>query len=108
MGISDWSSDVCPSELQAGSDKLLAAESAENLKLSDYLLRATERLNRLNQQHLQTRQQLDTLNQTAQALEAQIAVLEGRLLLSRTLRSEERRAGQEGVGTRRSLCQTYP
>ena len=29
---------------QAGSDTLLAAESAENLKLSDYLLRATERL----------------------------------------------------------------
>ena len=70
---------------QAGSDKLLAAESAENLKLSDYLLRATERLNRLNQQNLQTRQQLDTLNQTDQALEEQIAVLEGSLLLSRIL-----------------------
>lgn len=70
---------------QAGSDKLLAAESAENLKLSDYLLRATERLNRLNQQNLQTRQQLDTLIQTDQALEEQIAVLEGSLLLSRIL-----------------------
>ena len=70
---------------QAGSDKLLAAESAENLKLSDYLLRATERLNRLNQQNLRTRQQLDTLNQTDQALEEQIAVLEGSLLLSRIL-----------------------
>jgi len=70
---------------QAGSDKLLAAESAENLKLSDYLLRATERLNRLNQKNLQTRQQLDTLNQTDQALEEQIAVLEGSLLLSRIL-----------------------
>ncbi|CAD2265630.1 mechanosensitive channel MscK [Stutzerimonas stutzeri] len=70
---------------QAGSDKLLAAESAENLKLSDYLLRATERLNRLNQQNLQTRQQLDTLNQTDQALEEQISVLEGSLLLSRIL-----------------------
>ena len=70
---------------QAGPDKLLAAESAENLKLSDYLLRATERLNRLNQQNLQTRQQLDTLNQTDQALEEQISVLEGSLLLSRIL-----------------------
>lgn len=70
---------------QAGSDKLLASESAENLKLSDYLLRATERLNRLNQQNLKTRQQLDTLNQTDQALEEQIAVLEGSLLLSRIL-----------------------
>ncbi|RRV17496.1 mechanosensitive channel MscK [Pseudomonas saudiphocaensis] len=69
----------------AGSDTLLAAESAENLKLSDYLLRATERLNLLNQMNLQARQQLDTLNQTDKALEEQIAVLEGSLLLSRIL-----------------------
>ncbi len=70
---------------QAGSDTLLAAESAENLKLSDYLLRATERLNDLNQQNLRTRQQLDTLTQTDQALEEQISVLEGSLLLSKIL-----------------------
>lgn len=70
---------------QAGSDTLLAAESAENLKLSDYLLRATERLNSLNQQNLRTRQQLDTLTQTDQALEEQISVLEGSLLLSKIL-----------------------
>ena len=70
---------------QAGSDTLLAAESAENLKLSDYLLRATERLNLLNQMNLQARQQLDALNQADQALEEQIAVLEGSLLLSRVL-----------------------
>ncbi len=69
----------------AGSDTILAAESAENLKLSDYLLRATERLNLLNQMNLQARQQLDTLNQADQALEEQIAVLEGSLLLSRVL-----------------------
>jgi len=70
---------------QAGSDKLLAAESAENLKLSDYLLRATERLNALNQENLRARQQLDTLTQTDRALEEQIAVLEGSLLLSKIL-----------------------
>ncbi len=70
---------------QAGSDTLLAAESAENLKLSDYLLRATKRLNDLNQQNLRTRQQLDTLTQTDQALEEQISVLEGSLLLSKIL-----------------------
>ena len=70
---------------QAGSDTLLAAESAENLKLSDYLLRATERLNLLNQMNLQARQQLESLNQADKALEEQIAVLEGSLLLSRIL-----------------------
>src|SRR5690606_3282326 len=70
---------------KAGSDKLLPAESAENRKLSGYLLRATERLNDLTQQNLQTRQQLDTLNQADQALDEQIAVLEGSLLLSKVL-----------------------
>ncbi|MCQ4322405.1 mechanosensitive channel MscK [Stutzerimonas stutzeri] len=70
---------------RAGSDKLLPTESAENRKLSGYLLRATERLNALTQENLQTRQQLDTLNQADQALEEQIAVLEGSLLLSRVL-----------------------
>lgn len=70
---------------KAGSDKLLPAESEENRKLSGYLLRATERLNDLTQQNLQTRQQLDTLNQADQALEEQIAVLEGSLLLSKIL-----------------------
>ncbi|VXC12425.1 mechanosensitive channel MscK [Pseudomonas sp. 9Ag] len=70
---------------KAGSDKLLPAESAENKRLSGYLLRATERLNDLTQLNLQTRQQLDTLNQADQALEEQIAVLEGSLLLSKIL-----------------------
>ena len=70
---------------RTGSDKLLPAESEENRKLSGYLLRATERLNDLTQQNLQTRQQLDTLNQADQALEEQIAVLEGSLLLSKIL-----------------------
>lgn len=70
---------------KTGSDKLLPAENAENRRLSGYLLRATERLNDLTQQNLQTRQQLDTLNQADQALEEQIAVLEGSLLLSKIL-----------------------
>jgi potassium efflux system protein len=70
---------------KTGSDKLLPVESEENRRLSGYLLRATERLNDLTQQNLQTRQQLDTLNQADQALEEQIAVLEGSLLLSKIL-----------------------
>ncbi|TBU89783.1 mechanosensitive channel MscK [Stutzerimonas kirkiae] len=69
----------------AGTDSLLASESAANLKLSDYLLRTTERLNQLTQQNLQTRQQLDAVNQSDQALEEQISVLQGSLLLSRVL-----------------------
>jgi potassium efflux system protein len=70
---------------KAGSDTLLASESAANLKLSDYLLRTTERLNQVTRQNLQTKQQLDTLSQSDQALEEQISVLEGSLLLSKIL-----------------------
>src|SRR5690606_11442536 len=70
---------------KAGPDKLLPAEREENRRLSGYLLRATERLNDLTQRNLQTRQQLDILSQTDQALEEQIAVLEGSLLLSKVL-----------------------
>ena len=70
---------------KAGSGTLLAKQSALNLKLSDYLLRATDRLNQLTQQNLQTKQQLDALNQSDQALDEQISVLEGSLLLSKIL-----------------------
>ncbi|MFH6599230.1 Mechanosensitive channel MscK precursor [Pseudomonas sp. THAF187a] len=70
---------------RASSDKLLAKESTLNLKLSDYLLRATDRLNRLTEQNLQTRQQLDNLAQAEQALDEQIRVLQGSLLLSKIL-----------------------
>lgn len=67
------------------SGSLLARESAINLKLSDYLLEVTERLNQRTQQNLQTQQQLDSLNQTDQALDEQISVLRGSLLLSKIL-----------------------
>ncbi|RJG13173.1 mechanosensitive channel MscK [Pseudomonas cavernicola] len=70
---------------KAGSDSLLASESATNLKLSDYLLRTTDRLNQLTQQNLQTKQQLDTVNQSDQALDEQISVLKGSLLLAKIL-----------------------
>ncbi|MBU3059894.1 mechanosensitive channel MscK [Pseudomonas indica] len=75
---------------KAGSDRLLARESAANLKLSDYLLRATNRLNELTQQNLQTKQQLDNLSQSDQALEEQINVLEGSLLLAKILYQQKR------------------
>jgi len=68
-----------------GSDSLLANESGLNIKLSDYLLQATERLNRLTRQNLETKQKLDSLNQAGQALDEQISVLQGSLLLSRIL-----------------------
>ncbi len=70
---------------KATPDSVVAKESAINLKMSDYLLRSTDRLNELTQQNLQTRQQLDNLSQADQALEEQISVLKGSLLLAKIL-----------------------
>ncbi|UUY09918.1 mechanosensitive channel MscK [Pseudomonas sp. J452] len=74
---------------KATPDSLLAKESAENLKLSDYLLRATDRLNELTRLNLQTKQQLDSINQADQALEEQIDVLRGSLLLAKILYQQQ-------------------
>ena len=70
---------------KSGSSSLLATESALNLKLSDYLLRSTDRLNEVTQQNLETKQQLDNVTQSDQALDEQISVLKGSLLLSKIL-----------------------
>ena len=70
---------------KTGSSSLLSTESAINLKLSDYLLRSTDRLNEVTQQNLETKQQLDNVTQSDQALDEQINVLRGSLLLSKIL-----------------------
>jgi potassium efflux system protein len=70
---------------KAGGSSLLATESAANVKLSDYLLKSTDRLNDLTQQNLKTKQQLDSVTQSNQALDEQISVLKGSLLLSKIL-----------------------
>ncbi|MBD1549888.1 mechanosensitive channel MscK [Pseudomonas typographi] len=74
---------------KAGGSSLLATESATNVQLSDYLLRSTDHLNELTQQNLKVRQQLDALNQTDQALDEQIDVLKGSLLLSKILYTQK-------------------
>ncbi len=70
---------------KAGTDSLLLRESNLNLKLSDYLLTITERRNQLTHRNLLVRQQLDSVQQTDQALEEQISVLQGSLLLAKIL-----------------------
>ncbi len=70
---------------KAGGSSLLAVESTANLKLSDYLLKSTDRLNEVTQKNLQTKQQLDSLTQSDSALDEQINVLKGSLLLSKIL-----------------------
>ncbi|WP_409300609.1 mechanosensitive channel MscK [Pseudomonas sp. KCJK8993] len=70
---------------KAGGSSLLATESAINLEASDYLLHFTDQLNEQTQRNLQTKQQLDNVTQVAAALDEQISVLKGSLLLSKIL-----------------------
>ncbi|MEK1907070.1 MAG: mechanosensitive channel MscK, partial [Pseudomonas sp.] len=70
---------------KADPDSLLAKENQANLKLSDYLLGTTEHLNELTRKNLETKQQLDNVNQSTQALSEQIEVLQGSLLLAKIL-----------------------
>lgn len=70
---------------KAGEDALLLKESNLNLRLSDYLLNITERRNQLSQKAVEVRQQLDNLQQMDRALDEQISVLQGSLLLAKIL-----------------------
>lgn len=70
---------------RAGEDALLLKESSLNLQLSDYLLTTTERRNQLAQKNAEVRQQLETVQQIEQALEEQISVLQGSVLLAKVL-----------------------
>ncbi|MBX9915322.1 MAG: mechanosensitive channel MscK [Pseudomonadaceae bacterium] len=75
---------------KAGTDSLLATETANNLKISDFLLKATTRLNQLTEQNLKIKQLQGNINQSDQALEEQIEVLKGSLLLAKILNQQKR------------------
>ncbi|TWH76063.1 potassium efflux system protein [Azomonas agilis] len=72
-----------------GVDQVLVKERATNLRLSNQLLKFTERLNEVTRLNLTTRQQLDVLNQADRSLVEQIAVLNGSPLLARILYQQE-------------------
>jgi potassium efflux system protein len=74
---------------KAGTDSLLAKETAKNLQLSDDLLKATTRVNQLAQQNFNTKQLQDNINQSDQALAEQIEALEGSLLLAKILNQQK-------------------
>jgi potassium efflux system protein len=74
---------------KAGTGNLLAKETADNLKISDYLLKSTTRVNQLTQQNLNTKQLQDNINLSDQALAEQIEVLKGSLLLAKILNQQK-------------------
>ena len=70
---------------QGAPDSVLARQSRLNQQLSEYLLSTTARLNELNRLTQEGRQQLDNLLHIERALDEQINVLKGSLLLSKIL-----------------------
>lgn len=73
------------SETQGAPDSVLTQQSRLNQQISENLLRTTARLNELNRLTQEGRQQLDSLQQIERALDEQINVLKGSLLLSKIL-----------------------
>ncbi len=74
---------------KVGSVSLLAKETAANLKVSDFLLSSTTRLNQLTEQNLKTSQLQNSIDQSTQALDEQIEVLSGSLLLAKILNQQK-------------------
>ncbi|HET8707402.1 MAG TPA: mechanosensitive channel MscK, partial [Pseudomonadales bacterium] len=77
--------ELAKDSAQTGSDSLLNEQNEENLNLSNNLLKITDRLNEVTRLNLQSRLQLDNLSQSSQALQEQINVLKGSVLLSKIL-----------------------
>src|SRR3546814_12736195 len=99
MRISDWSSDVCSSDLD---DKLLAAEEAlKNTKARIAQLKRDARKAATLQEQDGIQRELSELERKQRRLRQEIFAVEDEIIAKRD-RSEERRVGKECVSTCRS------
>lgn len=76
--------------VQTSENELLREQGTLNQRLSEELLLATTRVGGLTSQNIQTLQQIESLTQIDRALDQQIDVLEGSVLLSRILHQQKR------------------
>ena len=83
--VSDSTNDMATTE-----NELLREQGGLNQRLSEELLAATTRVGELTSQNIQTLQQIESMSQIDSALEQQIDVLEGSVLLSRILHQQKR------------------
>jgi len=74
---------------QDSQNQVLQQQSAINRQLSEELLSATGEIGDLTRSNIETKQQFEQLSQVDKALEQQIDVLEGSLLLSRILHQQK-------------------
>src|SRR5690554_1729229 len=82
-------SDTAAESIEISNYQLLHKQSLTNQRLSEELLATSNRISALSRRNIQTTQQLDYLTQQESALDQQISVLEGSLLLSRILHQEK-------------------
>ncbi len=83
-------SDARAQILLNGNHQLLREQGSLNQDLSEELLRTSHLVGELTRRNIETKQQTDSLTQIDQALEQQISVLEGNLLLSRILHQQKK------------------
>lgn len=81
-------SDTTAESTQISNHQLLHKQSLTNQRISEELLASSNQISSLSRRNIQTTQQLDYLTQLESALDQQISVLEGSLLLSRILHQE--------------------
>ncbi|TVP90464.1 MAG: mechanosensitive channel MscK [Pseudomonadaceae bacterium] len=90
ISASEQAVDSVSLAAESSDHRLLREQGSLNRQLSENLLKATTQINDLTRKNILTRQQIDSLTQIDRALEQQISVLEGSLLLSRILHQQKR------------------
>src|SRR3546814_12670182 len=103
MRISDWSSDVCSSDLRYARELAESAKDrAENLMIVDLLRNDLSRISRAGSVKVDELFRVETYPTLFQMTTGVSAEIDGDPLLSKVIRSEERRVGKECVSTGRS------
>ncbi|ROZ83561.1 mechanosensitive channel MscK [Pseudomonas neustonica] len=85
---------------QATQNQVLQQQSSINRGLSEELLSATSEIGDLTRRNIETKQQTEHLSQVDKALEQQIDVLEGSLLLSRILHQQKNALPKVNIDSR--------
>src|SRR3546814_19136206 len=102
MRISDWSSDVCSSDLSgdAAAERLVAAGNHPEIL-------TLERLVKDKGKDLARNITIDQVRGMIRRLHLSLSLGDWRVILVDAVRSEERRVGKEGVSTCRSRWSPY-
>lgn len=90
-------SETSDDSLSISNHQLLREQSQINQRISEELLESTNQISQLSRRNIRATQQIDYLTQLESALDQQIEVLQGSLLLSRILHKEKQALPQVSV-----------